>query len=517
MKPSHIRSVLRPTLVGLSITCMGMAQSAESGLRLNLSHALTLVPLWHARASVQNPPTGRPARLALTSTLAAADTGSTAPVAIQPTVHWASQAQQWMPGQSPCDRLSHPAWDRLSLSDALALSLCKSPTLRQALANVAEQSAGVTLAETAKRPSWDATLGGSAARNFITGATNTRSIDTSLNLTWVLFDFGRSDANLSQARQTLAAALATQSNTLLDSVRELLQLYGEAVVADAAIGAAREAETTAALTADAAQARYDAEVGTQIDRLQAQTALAQATLAKVRAESDWENARGKLALALGADITQPLRLANWEPWIRAGGAQPDFEVLREEARAQHPRLRAARAQLEGLQAQLAAVKAAGRGNVAFAANAGHASNWGKNGTTTTVSNVPSAGLSLTATIPLFNGRESNAQQAQVLAQSNAQEAELASIERDVETQLWQAHRALITSEKSVDASVRLLNAAESTLKVAQGRYKAGVGTMVDLLTSQAALADARRQRVTALVDSLTAQTQLILATGRMGF
>jgi outer membrane protein len=517
MKPSNIRYVLRPTLLGLTIACMGMAQSAGSGLRLNLSHALTLVPLWHARASVQNHPTDTPARLALTSTLAAADTGSTAPVAIQTTVHWASRAQQWIPGQSPCDRLGQPAWDRLSLSDALALSLCKSPTLRQALANVAEQSAGVTLAETAKRPSWGASLGGSAARNFITGATNTRSIDSSLNLTWVLLDFGRSDANLSQARQTLAAALATQSNTLLDSVRELLQLYGEAVVADAAMGAAKEAEATAALTADAAQARYDAEVGTQIDRLQAQTALAQATLAKVRAESDWENARGKLALALGADITQPLRLANWEPWIRTGEAQPNFAILRQEARAQHPRLRAARAQLEALQAQLASVKAAGQGNVVFAANAGHASNWGNNGTTTTVSNVPSAGLSLTASIPLFNGSESNAQQARVLAQSNAQEAELEAIERDVDTQLWQAHRALITSAKSVDATERLLSTAKSTQEVAQGRYKAGVGSMVDLLTAQAALADARRQRVASLVDKLTAQTQLILATGRMGF
>ncbi len=517
MKPNHIRSVLRPTLVGLTIACMGMAQSAESGLRLHLSHTLTLVPLWHSRASAQNPPTDTPARLALTSTLAAADTGSVAPVATEPTVHWASQARRWIPGQSPCDRLDQPAWDRLSLSDALALSLCQSPTLRQALANVAEQSAGVTLAETAKRPAWDASLGGSAARNFITGATNTRSIDTSLNLTWVLFDFGRSDANLTQARQALAAALATQSNTLLDSVRELLQLYGEAVVADAAMGAAQEAETTAALTADAAQARYDAEVGNQIDRLQAQTALAQATLAKVRAESDWENARGKLALALGADITQPLRLVNWEPWSQTGVAQPDLAVLREEARAQHPRLRAARAQLDALQAQLASVKAAGRGNVAFAANAGHASNWGNNGTTTTVSNVPSAGLSLTATIPLFNGRESDAQQAQVLAQSNAQEAELKAIERDVDAQLWQAHRALITSAKSVDASERLLTAAKSTQEVAQGRYKAGVGSMVDLLAAQAALADARRQRVAALVDKLTAQTQLSLAAGRLGF
>jgi outer membrane protein len=257
-------------------------------------------------------------------------------------------------------------------------------------------------------------------------------------------------------------------------------------------------------------------VGNQIDRLQAQTALAQATRTKVRADSDWEIARGKLALSLGADITQPLRLAHWEPWSRVDATPPDLAALRREARAQHPRLSAARAELDALQAQLASVQASARGSVALSAIAGHASNWGNNGTTTTVSNVPSTGLSVTATIPLFNRRASDAQQARVLAQMTAREAELEAVQRDVDALLWQAHRALLTSAKSVEASERLLTAASSTHEVAQGRYKAGVGSMVDLLTAQAALADARRQRVAALVDRITAQTQLSLAAGRLG-
>jgi outer membrane protein len=197
--------------------------------------------------------------------------------------------------------------------------------------------------------------------------------------------------------------------------------------------------------------------------------------------------------------------------------QPQLADLREEARAQHPRLLAARAEIEAFKAQLEAVRAAGRGSLALSASAGHASNWGVDGTTTTVSQVPSTGVSLTATFPLFNKRESNAQQAQILAQTSALEAELEAVQRDVDTLLWQAHHALITSDKSVEASERLLIAAQSTHEVAQGRYKAGVGSMVDLLTAQSALADARREQVAALVDKLTAQTQLGLATGRIGF
>lgn len=511
MKP-HLRALLHPTLLGVALVSAGLAHSVDTGLSLQLSRSLTLAPKPMSGAAAQANP-GTPVVLAASSGLAVASGG---PVG-NTQVHWASQAPQWLPGQGPCGRATSPAWDQLGLSEALALSLCKSPALRQALATVAEQSASVTLAEIAKRPSWNASLGASGARNFITGATNTRSLDASLNLSWVLFDFGRADAELNQARQTLAAALSTQNNALLDSVRDLLQLYGEAVVADAALGAASEAEATARLTADAAQARYDAQVGTQIDRLQALTALAQANLAKVRADSDWENARAKLALALGGDVAQPLRLAQWEPWSRPMDSQPDLLALRAEASAQHPRLRAVRAEIQALQAQLTSVKAAGRGRVNLSANGGLASNWGSNGTTTTVRSVPSTGLAVTATIPLFNAKESNAQQAQVMAQASAKEAALDALQREIDTQLWQAHRAVITSAKSVEASERLLSTAMRTYEVAQGRYKAGVGALVDVLTAQSALADGRRQRVAALVDRLTATTQLALATGRTGF
>ena len=510
MSPRRLTALWRPTLLTLALGQAGWAVGAEPALALRTSLTLS--------GSASAPPLGW--RDPVSTDTAVQLTPSTAlpvrPSSATPAAHWASQATRWLPEQGLCEQIRVPNWDQLSLDAALASTLCKSPALRQALANVAEQRAAVTLAETAGRPVWSANLGASAARNFITGATTTRSIDTSLNLSWVLFDFGRTDADLVQARHSLVAAIATQGNALLDSVRELLQLYGEAVVADAAKEAAQEAEVTATLTAAAAQARYDAEVGTQIDRLQAQTALAQATLAKVRAQSDWETARAKLALAMGADIAQPMRLAGWEAWSRTALEDPDLPALREEARQNHPRLRAARAQLAALEAQLASVKASASGSVAFTANAGHTSNWGYNGTTTTVDRVPNAGLGVTATFPLFNGQESQARQTQVLAQTTASEAELDSIQRDIDTQLWQAHRALITSARSVEASERLLLSAKRTHEVAQGRYKAGVGSMVDLLTAQSDLADARRQRVAALVDRLTAQTQLSLSAGRLG-
>ncbi|MGI9217902.1 MAG: TolC family protein [Hydrogenophaga sp.] len=448
-------------------------------------------------------------RLRLSTTLAQVPA---VPAEPDPSAHWSQDAQRWQPGSSACSDRQAPRWDRLTLDDALAHTLCQSPGLRQALADVAEQRAGVDIGEVALRPRWSANAEYSGARNFNSFGSSGRALSASLGLSWVLFDFGQRSASLQSARQTLAAALAAQDNALLDGVRELVRLYGEGVVATAALEASQEAEAAADQTAAAALARYQAQVGNQIDRLQAQTALAQATLERVRAQSVWDNARAQLALALGAEIGQPLRLADWEAWVLQRLPAPELQALRQEARAQHPRLRTTQAQIDALRSRLQAVQADNKGSVSLSASGGNSRNWGAAGS----GNIPTANAAVVASIPLFNGREADAQARQVLAQIASREAEREAVLRDIDSQLWQAHQAWRTSQQSLLASDRLLESAAATHRVAQGRYKAGVGSMQDLLSAQSTLADARRQRVGALVEQLTAQTQLSLATGRVG-
>lgn len=403
-------------------------------------------------------------------------------------------------------------WDALTLDDALDQMLCRSPGLRQAMADVAEQRAGVDLGELASRPRWNATAEYSGSRNFNSFGSSGRSLSAAAGLSWVLLDFGQRSASLQAARLTLSAALASQDNALLEAVRDLVNRYGDAVVAQAALQAADDAETAARQTADAAQARYQAQVGSQIDRLQAQTALAQARLERVRAHSRWETARGQLALTLGADIDQPLQLSGWQAWALPADDSPDRSRLRAEARQQHPRLRSIQAQIDALRERLQAVQAEGRGSVSLSASAGGSRNWGAAGS----GNIPTANAAVVASIPLFNAREHDAQRRQVLAQIDAREAEQLALQREVDSQLWQAQQALSTSAQRLLASEQLLVSATATHQVAQGRYRAGVGSLLDLLNAQSTLADAQRQRVEALVEQLQARTQLSLATGRLG-
>lgn len=474
------RLALRPLGLALALAISSLAQAQPDELRLKPSAMLSQAPTVDPDGS--------------------------------PPSHWAQQAERWQPGSDACALATSPPWERLTLGDALAHTLCKSPSLRQAIAEAAGQSANVELGEVALWPSWNAGVEYSSARNFNSSGSFGRTLGASVGVSWALFDFGQRSASLREARLGLSAAMASQGNALLESVREVMRLYGATVVASSALEAATEAEATATQTAAAAQARHEAQVGSQIDRLQAQTAMAQATLERVRAQGTWESARADLVLALGGDIEQPLRLTEWAAWTRPDRDLPELATLRREVRSQHPRLRAVQAQIDALQARLEAVQAQGKGSLSVSASGGSSRNWGAAGS----GNIPTANAALVASIPLFNGRESQAQQAQVLAQKSAKEAEFESVRREVDSRLWQAHQALLTSGQSLRASERLQLSADSAYRVAQGRYRAGVGSMLELLNAQSALADARRQRVTAQVDQLTARTQLGLAAGRAG-
>jgi outer membrane protein TolC len=61
----------------------------------------------------------------------------------------------------------------------------------------------------------------------------------------------------------------------------------------------------------------------------------------------------------------------------------------------------------------------------------------------------------------------------------------------------------------------LLKTAEQNEQVSLGRYKAGVGSIVDVLTAQTALATARQLRITAELGWKVARAQLALALGRL--
>ena len=62
----------------------------------------------------------------------------------------------------------------------------------------------------------------------------------------------------------------------------------------------------------------------------------------------------------------------------------------------------------------------------------------------------------------------------------------------------------------------LLASAEQSVQVAAGRYREGVGSIIDLLTAQSALATARAQQVQSRWQWYTSLVQLARDAGVLG-
>ena len=79
--------------------------------------------------------------------------------------------------------------------------------------------------------------------------------------------------------------------------------------------------------------------------------------------------------------------------------------------------------------------------------------------------------------------------------------------------VWSSYYAVQTAAQRVRTTRDLLASAQQSAEVAQGRYRSGVGSILDLLTAQSALADARSQDAQARSLWFLSIAQLAFSTG----
>ncbi|AIY43149.1 Type I secretion system [Collimonas arenae] len=409
----------------------------------------------------------------------------------------------------------------LSLLDAVERALCRNPQTRQAWANVKAQAAAVGVSRAAYLPTLTSSGSWSKADNRYTypdfpdnnSSLKTHSSSANLSLNWVLYDFGLRAANLESARQLLNAANAAQDDMLQTIFLSTVQSFYEAQAAQAMLAATTEAEQAAEQSFKASAAKYLAGAGALADKLQAQTAYAQASLKRAQAAGDLQNALGSLAIVMGQLPNTPLTLAPLADVADAPLLLQAVDQLIADAVRSHPKILAAQAQWKAAQAQADAANADGRPTLSLFATGDRSDT-----PITQVSSkqtITSRSIGLQVNIPLFDGFSRKYKTRGAQAQAESKEAELANIEQQVTLEVWKSHQALRTETENLHSTDILLHSARQSFDVAQGRYKAGVGTILELLKAQSDLASAQQQRILSLTSWQTARLRLAASLGRL--
>ena len=409
---------------------------------------------------------------------------------------------------NPCSALDYNS--ALGLADVADAALCNNPQTREAWANARIQAAQVGIARSAYLPSVNNSVSANLNVAHPESSRNNpySNLSNSLVASYLLYDFGNRDANLENARQLLQAASATQSSVVQNVLLAVIQAYYQVQSAIAALDAARESERASEESFKAANARYQAGVATPADKLQAQTAYAQATLLRISAEGTLKTAYGTLANVMGLSANQSLKLSLTPPVNVQQNIDQDINALIEQARNRRPDLVASEAQLKAAEASIEASRAAAKPTVFVSV-----SNNLQDGSDASYSN--NSALGVTVSIPLFDGYGPTYRIRSAEANAEVRAAQRDRLKLQISLDVWQAYQSLRTANESIRAANALVSSAEESSRVALGRYKAGVGNIIDTLNAQSALASARQQKIQADLNWNIARAALAQSIGSL--
>jgi outer membrane protein len=411
------------------------------------------------------------------------------------------------PAAQPC--ASRDVKSPMTIVEVVDRVLCQNPKSHEAWANARFQAAQVGVADAPFLPSVN--VNGAVVRNQIDGAGTDASYNNAAataSLSYLLYDFGGRDATLENAYQLFQAANATQDSVVQGLFLEAIRGYYQVNSTMEAIESIKQAERTSQASLDAANARYQAGVATPADRLQAQTAHSEVVLNLITAQGALQNARGALANLMGMDPNQPYVL---EPTAKAPAYdkfQADIGQLITEARQRRPDLAAAEAQVKAAQANISAVEAAGKPSLSLTTELGYVDRQ-------FVGSNQNSAIGLNVTIPLFTGFASTYSIRAAREQAAARQALRDQINLQVALDVWNAYQNLQTETQSVETSRDLVASATQNNDVAIGRYKAGVGNIIDVLTAQSALSSARVRYIQAVFSWNIARASLAYAMGQL--
>lgn len=402
---------------------------------------------------------------------------------------------------------------RLTLGDVIDLALRNNPVTRVSWAQARAAAAEYGSTRGAFLP----TITGSAtaSRTRSVPVNGGRSIERTqvnpgLTLSYLLLDFGGRAGTIDEARQNLFAADLAHNATIQNVVLQVETAYFTYMANTALLGAERSAIAEARANLSSAQQRDSVGLATIADVLQARTALSQEELNLESIQGSLQTARGNLAAAMGIPANVSYDLGPLSSAVPVRTVSVTVDSLIADAIARRPDLAAARAAAAAAAADVRVTRSAAFPALTFGSTAG------RTYADPNIYGGGSYGVSLGVSVPIFTGFSQQYNVAAARARADAASAQADILRQQVTTQVFTSYYGLQTAGQRVATADALLASAEQSEQVAAGRYREGVGSIIDLLTAQSALANARAQQVQSRWQWYTALAQLAHDAGVLG-
>jgi outer membrane protein len=413
----------------------------------------------------------------------------------------------------------------ISLDEAVHLAHHNAPALVQARGQERVNRAGVTSAYAAFLPNVSVSMGGvrqftgEGARtrfNPQTGATEVIPAEpwtysNGLSLSVDLFDGGRRLFDVGAARANVSASEAAEVAQRFAVSLDVQQQYYAVLAAHESEAAARAQLAEAQQELRAATGRLAAGAGTTSDSLRSVILVGNARLALLTAQTDLRNANAALTRLTASPA--PVTALPSDTLDTPVPAVPLDSATLIDLAERGPAVRQAEAQAAAARAGVRSARAPYLPSVSAGYSRGGSGFDPRFGFGDDPYNYQGS-LRLSLSYPLFNQftREEGVVRARV-AEDNA-DAQLRDARLAARQQVVQALGTLRTAQQQVEIQRASVTAAEEDLRVQRQRYEVGASTLLDQLTSQTQLSQARAQLIQARYNARVARAQLEAVVGR---
>jgi outer membrane protein TolC len=393
------------------------------------------------------------------------------------------------------------------LKEAIVLALQHQPLLSQADAAAAAAASRTQQAISGLRPSLSVasqyTHGGGGQVGAGGGASSGNQYTTSLSGQQLLYDFGKSRSRVSQARSQQESAHQGFAQTRQDVIAQVKQAYYRFLQDQRLVGVQRRNVSDQQAHLNMTQAHVQVGVAPQADAVKAETAVAEAIFSLATAENAAGLSRINLNLAMGVDVRTPTAI---EEADESAPEIADQASLVEIALTRRPDYRQARFDLDAAKEAVRLARTGNRPGVFAEANRSLRGS----------SFPPDDGqwsYGVSVQWPLFDAGLTTGRVKEAEANVRSAEASLSRAEQTVASEVAQAYLDLQTAEQQVAVAKAEVANAEESLRVATGRYEAGVAIYIEVLDAQRDLLTAQTNQVNSLRSLSTARAALKRALG----
>ncbi|HYB43258.1 MAG TPA: TolC family protein [Candidatus Methylomirabilis sp.] len=444
-----------------------------------------------------------------------------------PTTPWRSADGNKQPRMAPLvDRLNkevHIDPDKEHrLADLIDLAQRLNPETWRAWEEARAAAARLGRSESAWFPTLAAMAAGGTSRVVEKAAPESGAVPVygpeitpSIQLSWILVDFGRRQAAVEQAGWEVMAANLRFNRKHQEVAFNVSESYFTLDARRAQLTSANVTLTQATAVADAVQARFDQGLATRPDLLLAIQERARAAFDVQDANGRVADARARLAESIGITPTEPLKVADLASVPLPTELPATVEQVMDRSLVRRPDLAERLAVLRAREAELKQARAQFMPQVGVSGSVGGDIGRYKFGDNPTVNFQREVyGVFLNFSWTLFDGFERENRVREVTSQRGAAEAEVASLELRVIRQVWQAYIDVKTSLAKREFALALLAAAQEAYDAALESYRsAGLATVLDVLAAERDLARARFTEIQSRADVLRASSALVYAAG----